>query len=845
MNKKKIIIIILVILILFGIYMLYNTFAVSTIASNNESNNTYDILVGEGTTITVPKGSSKTIYFHLKNTNNGSVKYALGYNTTANIEVKVYEDSKDKVSDIIGYTENKYIKLYLKNPTNNSNTVTITSVLGYENGGDLIVPDGITLITEVYTPPVQKTTLAEYITNLYTNASKNTVTNNSITYNYASSESLMNDRLGGTTTSLDGGNIRYYGASPNNYIYFNCSDYNNQTSDTCELWRIIGVFDNKVKIMRNENIGKYSWDTSASNINSGKGINEWSQAKLMKLLNPDHKSESVGGSLYYNSKSGTCYNGQSNTTTTCDFTSSGIKNDETRNKIAEVTWNLGSSKGSYPNTAYISERGTSVLPNPSDGITRTTTWIGKVALPYPSDYLFAADFNKCAWPSNYNNQNNAECYKNDWMYPIFENMDDNYNKRTWLLSPRNLSSSPSICWGIIDGELNNCIDCGVAAMTSSAVIPTLFLNPDETIIEGTNGSIDNPYKLSVTNMITDDTKTIAKHITNLYTNASKSTVTNNSITYNYASSESLMNDRLGGTTTSLDGGNIRYYGASPNNYIYFNCSDYSNQTSDTCELWRIIGVFDGKVKIMRNKSIGEYSWDASASSVNSGRGVNEWSQADLMKLLNPGYESESVGGSLYYNSSSGTCYKNISNDTINATNICDFTTTGMKNDTTRNMIVSVSWNTGGCYSSTIHSNEIYEKERGTDVILSPSDGITRMTSWTGEIALPYPSDYGYATDLSKCSNTLYAYGSSTDSYACRTNDWMYPIFKNSGISWLLTPSSSHEYLGSTVFTLGNIYVGNYNVSVAYGIVPTLFLNSSLTLIDNTIGTIDNPYKLNP
>ena len=87
-KNKKIIIIISVILILFGIYMLYNTFAVSTIASNNESN-VYNITIGEGTTITVPKGSSKTIYFHLKNTNNGSVKYALGYNTTANIEVKV------------------------------------------------------------------------------------------------------------------------------------------------------------------------------------------------------------------------------------------------------------------------------------------------------------------------------------------------------------------------------------------------------------------------------------------------------------------------------------------------------------------------------------------------------------------------------------------------------------------------------------------------------------------------------------------------------------------------------------------------------------------------------------
>ena len=30
-------------------------------------------------------------------------------------------------------------------------------------------------------------------------------------------------------------NIRYIGANPNNYVYFNCSDYNNPTADTCEL----------------------------------------------------------------------------------------------------------------------------------------------------------------------------------------------------------------------------------------------------------------------------------------------------------------------------------------------------------------------------------------------------------------------------------------------------------------------------------------------------------------------------------------------------------------------------------------------------------------------------------
>lgn len=98
------------------------------------------------------------------------------------------------------------------------------------------------------------------------------------------------------------------------------------------------------------------------------------------------------------------------------------------------------------------------------------------------------------------------------------------------------------------------------------------------------------------------------------------------------------------------GGNIRYYGKNPNNYIYFNCSDYSNQTSSTCELWRIIGVFDGKAKLIRNEILGEYSYDNrnKATGADTSSGKNDWSEARLMKLLNSGYESE-TGGSLYWN----------------------------------------------------------------------------------------------------------------------------------------------------------------------------------------------------
>ena len=320
-------------------------------------------------------------------------------------------------------------------------------------------------------------------------------------------------------------------------------------------------------------------------------------------------------------------------------------------------------------------------------------------------------------------------------------------------------------------------------------------------------------------------------ITNLYNNSTKTPVTNNSITYQYDTKNNLMQDTAG---------NIRYYGASPNNYIYFNCSDYSNQSDTTCEKWRIIGVFDDKLKLIRNEIIGKYSWDTSVSSVNSGYGVSEWSQADLMKLLNPGHESESVGGSLYYNSKSvGTCYSGRSN----ATTSCNFTSTGIKNDTTRNMIAETTWNLGGWDTSNIYSNVMYEKERGTTTVSNPSDGITRATTWTGKIALPYPSDYGYATDLSKCSQTLYNYNSSTDSSACHTNDWMYSIITNSvrNNGWLLTPDSGGARYAFSVGSTGWVY-GNYGVVLAYGVAPVLYLGSNQDIVAGD-GLQSNPYQL--
>ncbi len=333
--------------------------------------------------------------------------------------------------------------------------------------------------------------------------------------------------------------------------------------------------------------------------------------------------------------------------------------------------------------------------------------------------------------------------------------------------------------------------------------------------------------------------TAADYITDLYTEAAKVTATNNSITYNTAPSVSLMNDRLGGTTTDLDGGNIRYYGANPNNYIYFNCSDYSNQTSSTCETWRIIGVFDGKLKLIRGSQIGKYSWDNKNTSTGAENdaGKNDWTTARLMKLLNPSnyYKVDSndnnLGQSLYYNSASGKCYSGQNNATVD----CDFTSTGIK-DTTRNMIAETTYYLGGWNNVSVYPNQIYEYERGTTVYTGRP-----TTPWTGKIALAYPSDYGYAADLNQCKDkTLYDY----DNRTCTSNNWMKAIITNNGSNtgWLLTPYSGGSYSAWRVYSGGYVRNGNYACS-ANGAVPVLSLSSELGIESGGDGSSSKPYKL--
>jgi hypothetical protein len=285
----------------------------------------------------------------------------------------------------------------------------------------------------------------------------------------------------------------------------------------------------------------------------------------------------------------------------------------------------------------------------------------------------------------------------------------------------------------------------------------------------------------------------------------------------------------------------RYYGANPNNYVSFND-----------ELWRIIGVFEVenesgtkeyRLKLIRNDSIGGYSWDTSASTINSGLGINEWSQADLMKLLNPGYETNTdlnssgssitVNNSLYWTKESGTCY----NDSSNVTTTCNFTTTGL-GTTAKSMIDKAKYYIGGWNSSSTTTTQFYTYERGSNVIASPTDGVTRTTTWTGYVGLPYVSDYGYATDESICLSTEKLYYSTSDGYYghayCHTNDWLTAYY------WTITPYSSYSnYVWDVNF---NGDVDGISAYFGRAVRPTLYLKSTIKIVNGT-GTSTNPYVI--
>ena len=125
--------------------------------------------------------------------------------------------------------------------------------------------------------------------------------------------------------------------------------------------------------------------------------------------------------------------------------------------------------------------------------------------------------------------------------------------------------------------------------------------------------------------IQQEKKNLVSKLLDSYTNDSSIiSYTAGDVTKMYTFHHEAGSQQSGWTEEELT--DYRYIGATPNNYITFND-----------ETWRIIGIFtvenesgvkEQRVKIMRDESLGDLTWDSNNK--------NNWNDASLQKLLNNG-----------------------------------------------------------------------------------------------------------------------------------------------------------------------------------------------------------------
>ena len=283
-----------------------------------------------------------------------------------------------------------------------------------------------------------------------------------------------------------------------------------------------------------------------------------------------------------------------------------------------------------------------------------------------------------------------------------------------------------------------------------------------------------------------------------------------------ASSNGLEKD----TTPDL---NIRYVGSNPKNYVRFNN-----------ELWRIIGIFNGNVKLVRDDILTTYSFDnkTTAQGIETDKGTNDWTKSYLREFLND----------YYYGGKTITCHSETSGSTAtNATITCP--DINKISSSAKNMIEKTTWNLGGtgwkvasAPYETYTINELYQKERETKVYSG------HATISSDYIGLIYPSEYGYASTDTSCRQNLragltYANSAYSGTPTCQNNNWLY----KSGIwYWTISPASASAYYVFIVHGDGNL--GNYNALYRGSVRPSLYLKPDVKVVGGT-GTSSDPYTL--
>ena len=293
--------------------------------------------------------------------------------------------------------------------------------------------------------------------------------------------------------------------------------------------------------------------------------------------------------------------------------------------------------------------------------------------------------------------------------------------------------------------------------------------------------------------------------------------------------------------TGIKNSNIYYHdsnltnGAGDNSYRYAGASDQVNNyvcfgsTQSPCpadNLYRIIGVFGDKVKLIK----ADYATTALLGADGDYSNMYTANNYD-----NSNYKGNNLANVAAYNwNKSNLNTWSLSN--LNKTNLNTNFITNIGADWA-NKIDMTTWKVGGNTYANIGeqpAKTAYQNEIVNPVTTNSQDN---KTEYSAKIGLMYVSDYMYAAPQDKW--TLPGYHSSGNDYRTSTSvNWMYMGLNE----WTISRSVDYSHLAFIVNYLGymrNGYVG----SNAYGVRPVFSLTSSVNYVSGS-GTAADPIVVN-
>ena len=277
---------------------------------------------------------------------------------------------------------------------------------------------------------------------------------------------------------------RYRGASPKNHVTFNN-----------EVWRIIGVFptddgtgniENRIKLIRNESIGRDSWDEGTTAYNYTKNDNlmllqDNNKLKVEYLEKTNKYDVMLTAPEFCDGVNNWARPASLNTELNTTYLNS--LDSTSKSMIGQAKYYLGGYESSSILTQdmYSYERKISGTAYYND--TNPNNWIGKIGLMYVSDYGYAS--------SNCNNSTNLEsCNNQNWLNNIIS-LNTNYSDSLTITASITSDAWKGISsFYIYNHGIGHRQVCGTGS--DGQIFPTLYLKSN-VLITGGDGTSSNPY----------------------------------------------------------------------------------------------------------------------------------------------------------------------------------------------------------------------------------------------------------------------------------------------------------------------------------------------------------------